>query len=81
MISKSNKTRNKHAIKTSKVPQKSFLFFEKVFNIFRIIILVDKCTKNTRIICHCMKRFYLILIVNHFENGDLIAILNHIFGK
>jgi hypothetical protein len=57
------------------------LFCKKVSNIYRIIILVDKRTKKTRIICHCVKRFDSILISNHFENGDLIAIFYHNFSK
>jgi hypothetical protein len=44
--------------------QKSKKKRKKVFNIFRIIIQVDKRTKNTRIIGHCVKRFDLILILN-----------------
>jgi hypothetical protein len=39
---------------------------EKVLNIVRILIRVDKRTKKTRIICHFVKRFDLILMLNHF---------------
>jgi hypothetical protein len=44
-----------NSIKTSKMPLQSFLFFEKAFDIFRILIQVDKRTKKTRIIGHCVK--------------------------
>jgi hypothetical protein len=70
-----------NSMKSSKIPQIYLFFTELFFNIFRIIILVDKRAKKTRIICHCVNRFDLILILNHFKNNDLIAILNHMFGK
>jgi hypothetical protein len=42
-----------------------FFLFERGFNILRIIIQVDKCTKMAGKICHGLKRFDLILILNH----------------
>jgi ribosomal protein L36 len=44
-------------------------------------IQVVKRTEKTRIICDGVKRFDLILIFNHLENGNLIEILNYMFGK
>jgi hypothetical protein len=75
IFSHSHKTLKKTASKQIKYQEKSIQFFEKVLNIFGIIIQVDKRTKNIRIICYFVKRFDLISIfldIRLFQNSTNI---------